>query len=72
MNDVDHEREFTRLMGAFVAARLVYGPESESANIRLRDAIRYAEKYGEKIWDFTGLRAITRTIESAGGGGDGI
>lgn len=52
-----HEREFTRLMGVYVAARVVYGPESTPANEAFRDAVRYAETHGESIWDFAAMRA---------------
>jgi hypothetical protein len=44
------EREFARLMGELVVARLTFGPESRQANEALRNIVVYSEAHGEALY----------------------
>jgi hypothetical protein len=55
--------EMLRLMARFVSARLIYGARSTQANKALRDAARYAEAHGERIWNLDEVRAKIETRE---------
>ena len=62
-DETPEEREFTRLMARFVAARMIFGPGSTPANEAFRETVRYAEAHGERIWKLDKLRKMREEAE---------